>query len=70
MIVDVLHHAGDPEALLAEAARVARTVVVKDHFCDGVAAYPALRFMDWIANAVHGVRLPYNYLSLPQWTGV
>ena len=70
MIVDVLHHADDPEALLAEAARVARTVVVKDHLRDGFAAYPTLRFMDWIGNAAHGVRLPYNYLSHAQWRGV
>lgn len=67
MIVDVLHHADDPQALLAEAGRVARAVVVKDHLRDGFAAYPTLRFMDWVGNAAHGVRLPYNYLSLAEW---
>jgi SAM-dependent methyltransferase len=67
IIVDVLHHADEPERLLAEAARVARQVVVKDHLRDGFAAYPTLRFMDWVGNAAHGVRLPYNYLSLAEW---
>jgi SAM-dependent methyltransferase len=67
MIVDVLHHTDDPEAVLAEAARVARIVVIKDHLRDGIAAYATLRFMDWVGNAAHGVRLPYNYLSRAEW---
>ena len=67
MIVDVLHHTDDPEAVLREAARVARVVVVKDHLREGFAANTTLRFMDWIGNAAHGVRLPYNYLSLAEW---
>jgi SAM-dependent methyltransferase len=67
MVVDVLHHTDDPEAVLAEIARVAPIVVVKDHLRDGLAAGATLRFMDWVGNAAHGVRLPYNYLSLREW---
>lgn len=69
IIVDVLHHTDDPQAVLGETARVAKMVVVKDHLREGVAAYATLRFMDWIGNAAHGVRLPYNYLSLGEWRG-
>jgi SAM-dependent methyltransferase len=65
---DVLHHADDPPALLAEAARVARIcVVVKDHVCDGAAARAVLTFMDRVGNLRHGVALPHNYLSSEEW---
>lgn len=68
MMVDVLHHTDDPAAVLAEAKRVARQgVLIKDHFRDGLLAGPTLRFMDWVGNAPHGVRLPYNYLSRAEW---
>lgn len=68
MMVDVLHHTDDPEAVLAEARRVSRQgVLIKDHFRDGLLAGPTLRFMDWVGNAPHGVRLPYNYLSGREW---
>jgi len=67
MVIDVLHHTDDPEAVLAEIARVAPQVIIKDHLRDGIAAGPTLRFMDWVGNAAHGVRLPYNYLSHREW---
>jgi SAM-dependent methyltransferase len=68
LIVDVLHHTDDPTALMAEARRVAKQgLVVKDHFRDGLLAHLTLRFMDWVGNAAHGVRLPYNYLSKSEW---
>lgn len=70
MVVDVLHHTDDPQAVLAEIARVAPVVIVKDHLRDGVAAGATLRFMDWVGNAAHGVRLPYNYLSGREWKRV
>lgn len=70
MIVDVLHHTDDPQAVLAEVARVAKVVVVKDHLRDGLAAGVTLRFMDWVGNVSHGVRLPYNYLSSGEWAGI
>ena len=68
LLVDVLHHAADAEKLLRECARVARRcVIVKDHVRQGMAAEPTLRLMDWVGNAHHGVRLPYNYWTPPQW---
>ncbi len=70
IVVDVLHHTDDPEAVLAEIARVAKVVIVKDHLRDGIAAGTTLRFMDWVGNAAHGVRLPYNYLSRREWQGI
>lgn len=66
--VDVLHHADDPTALLAEAARVARkTIVIKDHLRQGLLAGATLRLMDTVGNKRHGVALPYNYLTPIQW---
>lgn len=67
MVIDVLHHTDDPAAVLAEIARVAPRVIIKDHLRDGIAANTTLRFMDWVGNAAHGVRLPYNYLSHREW---
>ena len=70
IVVDVLHHTDDPEAVLAEIARIAPMVIIKDHLRDGLAANTTLRFMDWVGNAAHGVRLPYNYLSRNEWTRI
>jgi len=68
MFVDVLHHARDPLALLREAARVGKMILIKDHFCEGFLAGPTLRLMDWVGNAPHGVPLLYNYWSKLQWS--
>lgn len=68
MFVDVLHHTDDPLLLLREAARVASNcIVLKDHTDDGLLSNETLRFMDWVGNKPHGVRLPYNYWTLNQW---
>ena len=68
LFVDVLHHTDDPSRLVAEAKRVAKGgLVIKDHNRDGLFANATLRFMDWVGNAAHGVRLPYNYLSSSEW---
>ena len=68
MLVDVLHHAGHPGALLRETLRVARRgLLIKDHVRDGILAAPTLRFMDWVGNAPHGVSLPYHYWSEKRW---
>lgn len=68
LCVDVVHHAEDPEALLAEAARVARQwVVLKDHLLAGALAGPTLRFMDRVSNRRHGIEIPCHYWELERW---
>jgi ubiquinone/menaquinone biosynthesis C-methylase UbiE len=68
MFIDVLHHTMDPMILLREAARVARkSVVIKDHTCEGLFDNLTLRLMDQVGNARHGVALPYNYWSQQRW---
>jgi len=68
MLVDVLHHAEDPRALLAEVARVAdRAIVLKDVTPLGPLAGSTLRLMDWVGNARHGVPLPYRFWSQDEW---
>jgi len=68
LLIDVLHHTGDPAALLTEAARVARgCVIVKDHLCESRTDKWLLSFMDWVGNRPHGVAIEYNYLSAAEW---
>jgi SAM-dependent methyltransferase len=68
LCVDVVHHAEDPEALLAEAARVAkRWVVLKDHVLAGPLAGPTLRFMDRVSNRRHGIAIPCHYWERGRW---
>jgi ubiquinone/menaquinone biosynthesis C-methylase UbiE len=71
LFVDVLHHTEAPARVLAEAKRVSkRGIVIKDHLREGAFAEVTLRFMDWVGNAQHGVALPYNYLSDPEWRDI
>jgi SAM-dependent methyltransferase len=68
MFIDVLHHSDEPEALLREARRVTRRLIlIKDHNCGGWFSGMELRFMDRVGNARYGVHLPHNYLSRRQW---
>jgi SAM-dependent methyltransferase len=68
MFIDVLHHTTDPNSLLLEAARVSKScLIIKDHTKDGMLAGPALRFMDRVGNARHGVALPCNYWPERRW---
>lgn len=68
LLVDVLHHAAEPRALLREAARVARRhVVLKDHTLRGPLAGATLRFMDRVSNERHGVPLLFQYWTPSQW---
>ena len=69
MLVDVLHHTSDIRALLREARRVSRSfILIKDHLNENLLDSRTLRFMDWVGNRPHGVRLTYNYQSRGQWS--
>lgn len=68
VIVDVLHHTGDPFALLAEARRVTtRSVVLKDHIAESGRDRFTLSVMDWVGNRQYGVGRDGAYLSREQW---
>jgi SAM-dependent methyltransferase len=67
-LVDVLHHAEDPVALLHECARVAPVVVVKDHLSKGAWDERVLAFMDWVGNRPHGVVLPFHFFTPESWS--
>ncbi len=71
LLVDVLHHAADPQRLLREVGRVApRLVVLKDHVRAGLLATATLRFMDSVGNRRHGVALPYRFFDEDEWQAV
>lgn len=64
LLCDVLHHAPEDAArLLAEAGRVARCVLVKDHFEYGPYSRTMLRLMDFVGNWGYGVSVPEHYFT-------
>ncbi len=70
MLVDVLHHADDPAALLAEARRASRGVVVlKDVMAEGFLSTETLHLMERLANTAHGISIPDTFWSRREWDG-
>lgn len=65
ILSDVLHHV--PErirpTLLSSAARVAKFVVIKDHFEYSRYSRQMLRAMDWIGNYGYGISIPDRYFN-------
>jgi SAM-dependent methyltransferase len=69
-IVDVLHHADDPLAVVGESLRVLApggALVVKDHLRSGRWSANVLRAMDVVGNYSISVPSPGRYLDLPGW---
>ena len=65
LLVDVLHHAAEPLAVLREAARVARgAVLIKDHVREGWLAAPILTLMDRVGNARFDVPVTHVVVDL------
>ncbi len=68
VFIDVLHHASDAGFLLREAARVARrSVLIKDHFAEGLPARLTLRFMDLVGNAGYSFAWTASYWARARW---
>lgn len=69
IITDVLHHTDDPNILLREAKRVAKSsILLKDHTVKGRLARQTLAFMDWFSNTLYGNSMTYNFWTEKQWT--
>jgi SAM-dependent methyltransferase len=68
MMIDVLHHIDNIDAILAEAVRVGRKfILIKDHFVRGWMARPTLTLMDNVSNRQFGIAIPANYQTENQW---
>ena len=66
--IDMLHHTDNLEDLFAEGVRVSkRYILLKDHSYSNRIEHAVIKWMDWVGNAPHGVRLPYNFRDLPYW---
>jgi SAM-dependent methyltransferase len=66
--IDVLHHTLQIEDLVKEATRVSRRfLVIKDHLWSNRFDYQTLKFMDWVGNAPHGVKIVYNFKNQAYW---
>ena len=66
LLITVLHHAADPERVLAEAARVARRVVVMEDIHDNQVQRVATMAMDSIVNLEFRGH-PHGNRSDPEW---
>lgn len=62
---DVLHHVPSQRRarLLAEAGRVASSVLIKDHLEHGPISRQMLRAMDFVGNFGYGVEVPDRYFT-------
>lgn len=64
VLCDVLHHDFEyAERLVQEAYRVAKYVIIKDHFEYGMISRQKLRLMDFVGNWGYGVSIPDRYFS-------
>ncbi|MDO6603726.1 class I SAM-dependent methyltransferase [Arenibacter palladensis] len=68
LFVDVLHHTKNIKELIIEASRVSsKYIIIKDHHYNNALDFGILKFMDWIGNAPHGVKVIYNFKNLDFW---
>ncbi|MBW7845461.1 MAG: class I SAM-dependent methyltransferase [Bacteroidia bacterium] len=68
--VDVLHHVPDEifKDLLKETMRVSKKyLIIKDHLWENKFDFLTLKFMDWVGNAPHGVKVIYNFKTEKFW---
>ena len=66
--VDVVHHAGDPLALLADMARISRKwLVLKDHTYASVFGKTTLSLLDELGNRRFGIPSPGRYQHAWDW---
>lgn len=71
MIIDVLHHDKNPEAILREAKRVSKkSILIKDHYFNNKIDFLLLKYSDYFGNKPYGVRLPYNFLKISEWNRI
>ena len=67
-LIDVLHHTDNIEKVLKNAIKYTnKYVIIKDHIYLSKLDFQTLKFMDWIGNAPHGVKVIYNFQTEKKW---
>lgn len=67
LIAFVLHHAADPDRVLAEARRVGRRLVVLEDTYRSIAERTAASWIDWIQNHGAGIAPAWGRLTPDGW---
>jgi SAM-dependent methyltransferase len=68
LISNVLHHAKDPDGLMADVRRVTRSrAIVKDHVARGPLDHLKLGALDVMGNLRFGAQIEASYLSMERW---
>ncbi|MBP6754831.1 MAG: methyltransferase domain-containing protein [Bacteroidia bacterium] len=67
-LIDVLHHTDDIQKVLENALKYTnKYVIIKDHIYLSKFDFLILKFMDWVGNAPHGVKVIYNFQKEITW---
>jgi SAM-dependent methyltransferase len=70
-LVDVLHHTSNISSVISNALPISsKYLVIKDHLYQSRFDFLTLKFMDWVGNAPHGVKVIYNFQTLEQWKSI
>lgn len=68
LFVDVLHHTNDINIVIEESLKVSKDYfTIKDHLYWNKLDFLILKFMDWVGNAPHGVKVIYNFQNKESW---
>lgn len=67
-LIDVLHHVEDIDSVMKNALKYTRKyIIIKDHIYENTLDFQTLKFMDWVGNAPHGVKVIYNFQKEKKW---
>lgn len=68
-LIDVLHHVEDINKVLQNALRYSsKYIIIKDHIYKNKFDFHTLKFMDWVGNVPHGVKVIYNFQNEVNWS--
>ncbi|MBU1199374.1 MAG: class I SAM-dependent methyltransferase [Nanoarchaeota archaeon] len=71
LLIDVVHHAENPDALLKEAARVAKKyVIIKDHYYKGFIDKMILSAVDFIGNESFNIKVKFHFFKIDEWKNI
>ena len=66
--IDVLHHTNNIKKEIENGiTKTKKYVIIKDHIYKSQIDFLILKFMDWIGNAPHGVKVIYNFKKKEEW---